>query len=113
VAIVELTFRRLLNQVTAKLQLVEREKRRNELTLNELTQIPPDTKTYRAVGKMFLLSPSKDLTSELQTSITAFDTEMTTLVVNRNVVIQLTNLESAKVFVQPKYFASIFTQGVD
>ena len=42
---------RLLNQVLSKKQFLEREKRRCQLTLNELQTLPKTTSTYKAVGK--------------------------------------------------------------
>ena len=41
--------------VLAQLGLVERERKRNTLTLNELEALPTNTNTYKAIGKMFLM----------------------------------------------------------
>lgn len=43
-------------QTLGKIQLNERAKRRDELTLKELDQVPANTRTFAAVGKMFLFS---------------------------------------------------------
>jgi hypothetical protein len=40
--------------VTAQLGMASREEKRNKLTLTELDALPAGTKTYMAVGKMFL-----------------------------------------------------------
>jgi hypothetical protein len=44
---------RILNQVRAKLQVADREKRRGELTLKELVDVPDTTNTYKLTGTSF------------------------------------------------------------
>jgi len=66
---------RLLNQVLAKQQYADREKRRAELTLKELADLPAGTKTYKAVGKMFLYSPVNSLATELKEEASKFDSD--------------------------------------
>ncbi|EKX50068.1 Prefoldin protein, subunit 1 [Guillardia theta CCMP2712] len=51
--------------VLAQLGLVERERKRNTLTLNELEALPTNTNTYKAIGKMFLMEPCDKLKAEL------------------------------------------------
>ena len=51
----------------------QKEKRSNELTLEELNKLPhensEDIKMYRAVGKMFMMAPRKEVMSHLEESI--------------------------------------------
>lgn len=42
---------RLLNQVKANLQYTDRERKRALLVIQELSQLPAETTTYKAVGK--------------------------------------------------------------
>jgi len=70
---------RLLSQVMSKLQFMERERRRSDLTLKELGEISPETKTYKAIGKMFLSSSSNSLQIELKTFIQKTEHEMQNL----------------------------------
>jgi len=69
----------LLNQVSNKLQLIEREKRRNQFTLQEISGVPAETNTYKSIGKMFLSAPSEQIIEELQTSITKYEADIVTL----------------------------------
>ncbi|KAG0233743.1 Prefoldin [Mortierella sp. GBAus27b] len=56
---------RMVSSVQAQIQTREREKRLAELTNKELSALQPDTVTYKAVGKMFIQEPLKDMTKEL------------------------------------------------
>ncbi len=51
-------------------------KRRSELCKAELTELPRDTVTYKAVGRMFLQSPLSSLESELDSLISSSAAEI-------------------------------------
>eukprot|EP01114_Cavostelium_apophysatum_P013230 TRINITY_DN3154_c0_g1_i1.p2 TRINITY_DN3154_c0_g1~~TRINITY_DN3154_c0_g1_i1.p2 ORF type:complete len:102 (+),score=23.30 TRINITY_DN3154_c0_g1_i1:189-494(+) len=70
---------RLLAQVNAKAQFLDRERRRNQLTLKEMEDVKDDTKTYKAIGKMFMLVPFKSVTTELTDSVKKFENDLTQL----------------------------------
>ena len=93
---------RELKKSLIRLAQVGREKRINELTLEELGTLPGDVKTYQSVGKMygrahillalaasrfntmvlvrrFLLTPKGDITADLQTKIQKADREVQSL----------------------------------
>lgn len=57
--------------VKSNILRAQKEKRSNELTQEELQTLPPgdDIKMYRAVGKMFMLSPRKEVMGHLEESI--------------------------------------------
>lgn len=40
--------------------------RRSELTLQELSRLPEDTKAYKSIGRMFLRSPMQEIKEDLQ-----------------------------------------------
>jgi len=67
---------RILGQVLNKINICKQEKRRNELTINELETIPDTTKTYKAVGKMFLLASKPQIKTEIVNSIKKHDSEL-------------------------------------
>ena len=46
-----------------------REKRKNELCLQEISVLPSDTNCYRTVGRTFVLVDKDDMCSELEQSI--------------------------------------------
>ena len=45
-----------LVQVTSQHGMKERQKRKNELTVSELSELPAETRLYRAVGKTCVFS---------------------------------------------------------
>ena len=49
----------------AKVQMRESERRRCDLTLHELTDLPETARAYKQVGKMFLMQPLPELTQSL------------------------------------------------
>ena len=46
----------------AKVQMRESERRRCDLTLHELADLPETARAYKQVGKMFLMQPLPELT---------------------------------------------------
>ena len=48
----------------------EREKKRSQLTLQELASLPEDVNTYRTIGRTFVLTSKQDMTKELEQSVT-------------------------------------------
>ena len=48
----------------------EREKKRSQLTLQELASLPEDVNTYRTIGRTFVLTAKQDMTKELEQSVT-------------------------------------------
>jgi chaperonin cofactor prefoldin len=59
-----------LKEVRAKGVAAAGEKRRNELTLSELAKVDEETRLFRSVGKMFVLTPRGKVLDGLQTQIT-------------------------------------------
>ncbi|KAM0933759.1 putative prefoldin beta [Dioscorea sansibarensis] len=53
-----------LKQVQNQMRGKEGEKKRAYLTLEELRLLPDDTKTYKSIGKMFVLEPKSLLMNE-------------------------------------------------
>ncbi|EAU92342.1 hypothetical protein CC1G_00561 [Coprinopsis cinerea okayama7 len=51
-----------VQQTSAK----ERERRILQLTIDEISQIPGDIRTYKGVGKMFMQVPRKEMEQELK-----------------------------------------------
>ncbi|KAF9355334.1 hypothetical protein BGX34_010535 [Mortierella sp. NVP85] len=74
---------RMVATVQAQIQTREREKRLAELTNKELSALQPDTVTYKAVGKMFIQEPLKDLTKELSGRATEMEKDVSALETKR------------------------------
>lgn len=82
---------RLMQSVLAKVNLYEREKRRGQLTLKEIEDLPESVQTYKPIGsfynssnnlgKMFLLVPKKDLVAETKQIVSKYDTDLSQLAV--------------------------------
>eukprot|EP01116_Phalansterium_solitarium_P008158 TRINITY_DN21558_c0_g1_i1.p1 TRINITY_DN21558_c0_g1~~TRINITY_DN21558_c0_g1_i1.p1 ORF type:complete len:124 (-),score=29.52 TRINITY_DN21558_c0_g1_i1:169-540(-) len=70
---------KLLQQVGARLNASERERRSSQLTLKELEELPEGVPTYKSVGKMYLISPISSIRSELSEGIMKSETELTNL----------------------------------
>mmetsp|Transcript_20439 Transcript_20439/g.51783 ORF Transcript_20439/g.51783 Transcript_20439/m.51783 type:complete len:123 (-) Transcript_20439:154-522(-) len=66
---------RQLQGLRSRLNVLHQNKRRLEITLGELEEVPAGTNTYKAVGKMFLYRPRDDLKNELQKSIEQYREE--------------------------------------
>ncbi|KAJ1648917.1 hypothetical protein IWQ61_009830 [Dispira simplex] len=62
-----------LAAVRAQLQMHEREKRRNELTLKEVDTLPSQVTTYKSVGKMFLQVGRDSVVKDLKKSMAESD----------------------------------------
>mmetsp|Transcript_15226 Transcript_15226/g.25090 ORF Transcript_15226/g.25090 Transcript_15226/m.25090 type:complete len:114 (+) Transcript_15226:50-391(+) len=78
-----LDTQRQLVTVETQLQLLQREKKKSELTLKELNDLPSGVRTYRPVGKMFLMATMRELTKELQSKITTAESDITHFVNSR------------------------------
>eukprot|EP01117_Protostelium_nocturnum_P013782 TRINITY_DN5184_c1_g1_i1.p2 TRINITY_DN5184_c1_g1~~TRINITY_DN5184_c1_g1_i1.p2 ORF type:complete len:120 (-),score=44.88 TRINITY_DN5184_c1_g1_i1:113-472(-) len=70
---------RVLENVKTKSQLAERERRRTELTLNELNNTPENTTSYKSVGKMFMQAPLPELKKNLEEIAEKFSTDISKL----------------------------------
>eukprot|EP01112_Ceratiomyxa_fruticulosa_P009618 TRINITY_DN2518_c0_g1_i1.p1 TRINITY_DN2518_c0_g1~~TRINITY_DN2518_c0_g1_i1.p1 ORF type:complete len:124 (-),score=28.71 TRINITY_DN2518_c0_g1_i1:151-522(-) len=70
---------RNLQQVKARIQMNTNEKKRSQFTLQEINTLPPSTRTYKAVGKAFILESIPSIKSEISKRIEKIDTEVTTL----------------------------------
>jgi prefoldin subunit 1 len=57
--------RQRLYQLKSNSQMKQKIKRRSELCKAEIDILPNETKTYKAVGRMFLISPINEIKSEL------------------------------------------------
>uniref|UniRef100_A0ACD5VVD6 Uncharacterized protein n=1 Tax=Avena sativa TaxID=4498 RepID=A0ACD5VVD6_AVESA len=53
-----------IKQLQTQMRTKESEKKRAYLTLEELRQLPDDTNTYKAIGKVFILEPRSLLANE-------------------------------------------------
>jgi len=57
---------RALNQCNQQMGTKDRERRKLQLTYNEITQLAEDTNMYKGVGKMFMMVPRKQMEGELK-----------------------------------------------
>lgn len=55
-----------LRSVQLKLTSAQRESRANQVTAQHVDSLPEDVRTYRAVGKAFLLEPKTEVQSRLE-----------------------------------------------
>ncbi|KAL0218491.1 hypothetical protein P9112_004144 [Eukaryota sp. TZLM1-RC] len=55
-----------LQQTQARLFERDRDRKRSDLTLHELSSIPESTRIFKAMGKSFVLKPSDRIKQELQ-----------------------------------------------
>eukprot|EP00775_Hariotina_reticulata_P011300 gene11300-11450_t len=62
-------------QVQSQLQRAKINKRRSELTLQELSQIPDSVPMYKQVGKAYFLAPMQQLVGDLQDDIKIMEDE--------------------------------------
>eukprot|EP00744_Colponema_vietnamica_P003648 GILI01005559.1.p2 GENE.GILI01005559.1~~GILI01005559.1.p2 ORF type:complete len:192 (-),score=48.06 GILI01005559.1:1054-1629(-) len=58
-----------LNVVNSRIGFLDIEKRKSEITISELNKLPPNTNTWKAVGKAFLMTPSDAIQKEMQENI--------------------------------------------
>eukprot|EP00246_Nothoceros_aenigmaticus_P017882 TRINITY_DN9047_c0_g1_i3.p1 TRINITY_DN9047_c0_g1~~TRINITY_DN9047_c0_g1_i3.p1 ORF type:complete len:150 (-),score=34.64 TRINITY_DN9047_c0_g1_i3:326-715(-) len=68
-----------LKQVQMQMRVKESEKKRASLTLDELQSLPPDTRTYLSVGKMFILDNIADLMELQESKCQECDSSLATL----------------------------------
>lgn len=57
----------------------QRERRIVQLTIDEISQLDDDVKMYKGVGKMFLMSPRKEMESELKAQEKELGDDLTSL----------------------------------
>jgi chaperonin cofactor prefoldin len=58
-------LRRHVVQLSSQLTSAAKEREILDITVREMDRLPADTRTYRAIGKMFVLSNAKGLRTEL------------------------------------------------
>ncbi|KAN0039400.1 hypothetical protein ACTA71_001594 [Dictyostelium dimigraforme] len=63
------TLSRSLNIIKQRIQISETDRKKCLVTIKELNLLTPETKTYKAVGKMFVISPIETLKTELEQQI--------------------------------------------
>ncbi|KAM9984208.1 hypothetical protein ACTFIZ_003900 [Dictyostelium cf. discoideum] len=63
------TLSRSLNIIKQRIQIAENDRKKCLITINELESLSSDTKTYKAVGKMFVISPMTSLKTELKQQV--------------------------------------------
>ena len=68
-----------LSMLRSKVAMREAEKRRSDLTLHELSDLPDGTKAYKQVGKMFLLKPMSDIKKNLTETCESVSKDVTSL----------------------------------
>uniref|UniRef100_A0A7S3BI00 Prefoldin n=1 Tax=Prasinoderma singulare TaxID=676789 RepID=A0A7S3BI00_9VIRI len=66
-------------QTVFQKQQKEKEKRQNVFSLHEIGELPDQTKTYKAVGKMFVLRPKTELEDELIAANDSLDADVASL----------------------------------
>eukprot|EP00494_Astrolonche_serrata_P005229 UN05245 len=57
----------------------ESEKKRAYLTLEELSQLPDDTNTYKAIGKVFILEPRSLMVNEQEKKLNDSETAISSM----------------------------------
>ncbi|KAL2925658.1 Prefoldin subunit 1 [Bienertia sinuspersici] len=68
-----------LKQVQNQIRIKETEKKRAYLTLEELQQVPDDTKTYKSIGRTFVLEPKSVLSNEQEQKYKDSETALASL----------------------------------
>jgi len=71
--------KRKLYQTSAQLRSKDTSKRKSELTLREVLDLPNETRTYKAVGRAFLLTPLDEMASSLEDNIKSAEADITRL----------------------------------
>ena len=56
-------------QTSRMVEVLQNEKRKVELTLQQLEETPANTKTYQQIGRMFLLTPRTDIEKSIKQNI--------------------------------------------
>eukprot|EP00128_Syssomonas_multiformis_P000007 Colp12_sorted_trinity150504_noHs@15660 len=67
---------RQVNMVKAQIEGKQREIKRAELVEKEIAGLAADTKTYLAVGKMFLFQPKTEVLADLKTKVKASEEDI-------------------------------------
>ncbi|KAL1739892.1 Prefoldin [Schizophyllum fasciatum] len=73
------TSQRAFNFAQQQMGAKQRERRIVQLTIDELSQLDGDTKMYKGVGKMFLMTPRQEMESELKTQEKELGDDITNL----------------------------------
>jgi len=76
-----------LKAVIAGIRTKQGEKKRNELTEQELSELPDDTVVYKSLGRAFVYAPKPKLQEEMNSAATSLGEE-------------LTNMESTKTYLE-------------
>lgn len=79
-----------MTDTTKKLKLADlqidklkRSKQRAQLTIKEITSLPPDTRTYESIGRMFLFDDIENIKSGLENQMKTADEKVKTLENNK------------------------------
>lgn len=70
---------RSLNVARAQIQAKEKEKKILQLTMRELGTMPPESKMYKGVGKMFMAQPRAAITAEQTAQDKALNEDLSNL----------------------------------
>uniref|UniRef100_A0A1B0CSN2 Putative molecular chaperone prefoldin subunit 1 n=1 Tax=Lutzomyia longipalpis TaxID=7200 RepID=A0A1B0CSN2_LUTLO len=65
-----------------------RSKQRLIITEHEVSNLPPETKVYASIGRMFALSSAPEMTSELKAKQTKVDSMISQCDTNKNYVLK-------------------------
>lgn len=68
-----------IKQLQTQMRSKESEKKRAYLTLEELSQLPDDTNTYKAIGKVFILEPRSLLVNEQEKKLNDSETAISSM----------------------------------
>lgn len=67
------TVERQVQQTKERKAVALREKKKDELTIKNLEALPADTRTFQAIGKMFLLKPKEVVEKRLADNVGSYD----------------------------------------
>eukprot|EP00736_Rhodelphis_marinus_P014265 Rmarinus@m.19516 len=70
------SLQRQLYAVQQQVALADKEKRRAILTKKELRDAPNETRCFKAVGRMFVLTPNGELMKQLTRTVDSSDSQM-------------------------------------
>eukprot|EP00293_Proteomonas_sulcata_P000672 CAMPEP_0184322340 /NCGR_PEP_ID=MMETSP1049-20130417/124021_1 /TAXON_ID=77928 /ORGANISM="Proteomonas sulcata, Strain CCMP704" /LENGTH=126 /DNA_ID=CAMNT_0026643443 /DNA_START=94 /DNA_END=471 /DNA_ORIENTATION=+ len=68
--------RKQLVQIHNNMIVFDKEKKRHLLTIDELEKLPEEVKTYKAVGKMFIMEPFSDIKTGIKTTCETLDNKV-------------------------------------
>eukprot|EP00954_Amorphochlora_amoebiformis_P012125 946750-Amorphochlora_amoeboformis.AAC.2 len=77
-----------LLQVNSQVKMKQRAARSTELTIAEVKDLPPNTNTYRTVGRMFLASPLPQVLKDLGTFLEETKTEISQMESKQNYLVK-------------------------